>query len=497
MERKFYTDEVEDLIKESADDFKMIPSKKVWQGLYNDLHPGRRWPSLVVTFALIFGLLTISYLNTQRHEQPNTNVSGLSKSSLNSSKKNSSLTNNINTKTVAQVAPQKQIISKQITASTNSSSVSSVAVSTNTSIQNLSYYDFEDNDETKGVGQLSSRSISSNENIFKPIAGVADDINQSNPTAQTGVDQPDVVVDQYVYSLEYFTNHINNLPGALINIDKPLSQNSADLNLTLIPTEQSTDESNTTKNQKVKKVRTSKVRWMYSLSPTVSYRRYTAFEAPNANIVLSGLTNAVPAFDVNRKSSQHPSSGLEAGITMKYPLNKYFKFTSGFQLNYSSYIIEANTVHSTTANLLLQNEHTGMPYAFSNISYYGNGAGVAPANLRNYSVSMSLPIGLEYLLSGNDRVKFYFAATAQPVLALASKSYVLSTDNKNYLTNPGMARHINMATNFGAFMSVNSKKINWQLGPQVNYQLLSSFTDIYPVKEHYVNYGIKLAFGRR
>lgn len=489
MERKFYTDEFEDLIKESADDFKMIPSKKVWQGLYNDLHPGRRWPSLVVTFALIFGLLTISYLNTQRHEQPNINVSGLSKSSLNSSDKNSSLTNNINTKTTAQVASQKQNISKQIITSTNSS-VSSVKVPANTSIKNLSYYDFEDNAETKDEEQFSSGSTSYNENIFKPIAGVADDINQSNSTAQTGVDQD-------INSPEYFTNHISNLPGALINIDKPLSQNSADVNLTLVSAGQSTDEVNTTKNQKIKKLRTSKVRWMYSLSPTVTYRRYTAFEAPNANIVLSGLTNAVPAFDVNRKSSQHPSSGLEAGITMKYPLNRYFKFTSGFQLNYSSYIIEANTVHSTTANLLLQNERTGMPYAFSNISYYGNGAGVAPVNLRNYSVSMSLPIGLEYLLGGNDRVKFYIAATAQPVLALASRSYVLSTDNKNYLTNPEMARHINMATNFGAFMSVNSKKINWQLGPQVNYQLLSSFTDIYPVKEHYVNYGIKLAFGRR
>jgi SH3-like domain-containing protein len=58
-----------------------------------------------------------------------------------------------------------------------------------------------------------------------------------------------------------------------------------------------------------------------------------------------------------------------------------------------------------------------------------------------------------------------------------------------------MARQWNMATNIGAFMSVNSKKLNWQLGPQVNYQLLSSYTDAYPVKEHYINYGIKLAVG--
>ncbi len=104
---------------------------------------------------------------------------------------------------------------------------------------------------------------------------------------------------------------------------------------------------------------------------------------------------------------------------------------------------------------------------------------------------------MEYQVGGNDRVKFSLAATFQPVLAITNRSYILSTDNKNYLTNPAMARNWNMATNFGAFMSVNSKRINWQLGPQVNYQLHSSFTDVYPVKEHYINYGIKLALGKK
>ncbi len=89
MERKFYTDEFEDLIKESADDFKMYPSKKVWQGLYNDLHPGRRWPSLVVTFAFIFGLLTISHLNTQQLRQPDIDHSILPESKINFSNNNS------------------------------------------------------------------------------------------------------------------------------------------------------------------------------------------------------------------------------------------------------------------------------------------------------------------------------------------------------------------------------------------------------------------------
>jgi hypothetical protein len=491
MERKFYTDEFEDLIKESADDFKMIPSKKVWQGLYNDLHPGRRWPSLVVTFALLFGLLTISYLNTQQYGQHDSNVINLNKSNPNSSNDNSFISNPA-TLPITKVTQHNISLSRQANPPINSSATSVVAVTSNTSFKNLSYYDFEDILETGGTELTPISSARSIENT-----GTTDDINLSNLTSKTNSNRSNSEVAQYISSPEYFLNQINNLPAALLNNDKPLSPSSADIKLASVSAEQQVDATNLSKNPKIKKIRTSKVRWMYSISPNVSYRKYTAFEAPNANTILAGLTNAVPTYDVNRKSSQHPSSGLEAGITLKYPLNKYFRFTAGFQVNYSSYIIEANTIHSTTANILLQNERTGMPYAFSNISYYGNGAGVAPANLRNYTVNISLPVGLEYLIGGNEKVKYYVAATAQPVLALATKSYILSTDNKNFLTNRQMARHINMATNFGAFMSVNSKKLNWQLGPQVNYQMLSSFTDIYPVKEHYINYGIKLAFGRR
>ncbi|MEO7801057.1 MAG: hypothetical protein ABIR81_03615, partial [Ginsengibacter sp.] len=415
------------------------------------------------------------------------------------SSNNSSTANSLISNSAIPITPQvtqSNITSTEPLITSTTNSASSVINPANTSLKSLSYYDFDDNLEAKSVEQTLISDDSYNRNILTPIPGTADDNNLSDLASQPNK-QPNAKPAQFVSSPEYFVNHINNLPVALLDNDKALSQNSANVNASSIFLEQLTDESKISKNIKLKKIRNSKVRWMYSIAPTVSYRKYTTYEALDANTVLSGLTNAVPTYDVNRKSSHHPSSGLEAGITLKYPLNKYFRFTSGFQVNYSSYIIEANTIHSTTATLLLQNERTGMPYAFSNISYYGNGVGVAPINLRNYSVSMSLPVGLEYLLGGNDRVKFYAAATAQPVLALTSRTYVLSTDNKNYLRNARMARHINMATNFGAFMSVNSKKINWQLGPQVNYQVLSSFTDVYPVKEHYVNYGIKLAFGRK
>ena len=54
MERKFFMNDFEESLKDHTDQFKMTPSKKVWHGIYNDLHPGRRWPSVTISLLLIF-----------------------------------------------------------------------------------------------------------------------------------------------------------------------------------------------------------------------------------------------------------------------------------------------------------------------------------------------------------------------------------------------------------------------------------------------------------
>src|SRR6478672_5090347 len=64
MERKFYPENFEAFLKGHADQFKLTPSKKVWHGIYNDLHPGRRWPSVAMSMVLLFTLVTIGHLNT-------------------------------------------------------------------------------------------------------------------------------------------------------------------------------------------------------------------------------------------------------------------------------------------------------------------------------------------------------------------------------------------------------------------------------------------------
>jgi hypothetical protein len=37
MDRKFHTDDFERLLKEMSDEFKMYPSKRIWNSIYNNI----------------------------------------------------------------------------------------------------------------------------------------------------------------------------------------------------------------------------------------------------------------------------------------------------------------------------------------------------------------------------------------------------------------------------------------------------------------------------
>jgi len=63
MEKEFYRDEFEQFLKDTTDDFKMYPSRKVWHSIYNDLHPDRKWPSLAVCLLLLTAIMYLGVSN--------------------------------------------------------------------------------------------------------------------------------------------------------------------------------------------------------------------------------------------------------------------------------------------------------------------------------------------------------------------------------------------------------------------------------------------------
>src|ERR1043166_9022024 len=56
MERNF-NNEFERFLKENADQYRMYPSAKVWNGIYNSLHTRRKWFGLGIILLLLTGSL--------------------------------------------------------------------------------------------------------------------------------------------------------------------------------------------------------------------------------------------------------------------------------------------------------------------------------------------------------------------------------------------------------------------------------------------------------
>src|SRR5581483_5587298 len=85
MERGFYNEDIEELLKEKADQYKMYPSDKVWKGIHRSLHPNRKWYWLsLVLFLSAVGYYTfIEFIAPSKADKA---VNGANASSTTSNK---------------------------------------------------------------------------------------------------------------------------------------------------------------------------------------------------------------------------------------------------------------------------------------------------------------------------------------------------------------------------------------------------------------------------
>ena len=53
MESNFNNKDFEQFVKQNADQYRMFPSEKVWNGIHNTLHARRRWYSIGLTLLVL------------------------------------------------------------------------------------------------------------------------------------------------------------------------------------------------------------------------------------------------------------------------------------------------------------------------------------------------------------------------------------------------------------------------------------------------------------
>jgi hypothetical protein len=187
---------------------------------------------------------------------------------------------------------------------------------------------------------------------------------------------------------------------------------------------------------------------------------------------------------------------MEIGTALLYPLNRNIRLKAGLQFNYNAYQVEAYSYVPEIAPF-----GSNGPGTFANTvnttAYYRNFNGFDRTMLKNAHFMVSMPLGFEITVVGNDRVKFNVASTIQPTYVINNQAYLVSTNLKNYAQEPSLYRKWNVNAGAEAFLSMNTGSFNWVIGPQFRYQILSSYKDKYPIKEHLLDLGFKVGVNKR
>ncbi len=205
-------------------------------------------------------------------------------------------------------------------------------------------------------------------------------------------------------------------------------------------------------------------------TPTVSYRK---------------LNDAY----IENVATHKPAFGFQMGFSAKYPVAKNVKLRGGLQFNVNRYEIKTNEAYAQMATIRL-NEGNRVNYV-STVTNYNNFSG-GPVWLENFYFQVSAPVGVELKIKGDDKMHFGVASTIQPTYLLGDKAYLISSDYKNYAEMQGLVRRWNVNTSVETFVGYSTGRLNWQVGPQVRYQILSSYLQKYPVKENLFDFGLKV-----
>ncbi len=507
MERRFDMSDFEQSLKDHADQFKLMPSKRVWKGIYNDLHPGSKWPSITVGLIFLITLVSIGNFNNKSYKT----VSKEKTAFLSSANKET--TTKINR--VSQANNSKETLKSS--GFENNSVKNNTSKSTNnvtSSLENVKNSDLN-NSEITGKKNSSFNNTLNNAsknidaiitaNSLKTLADEENNVSneKSSPILLTYEAQnlsSIVPVDQEINS--YNTEISEPLPSIERISYHPqefnlfTSENSANNLVSKTQAVALTKETNIAKIKKALRKMNKNTEWTFYVSPDIST---VSFD--NKSIHPSVSTNSASIVVLPNQVQPslllvpNPRIGFETGAEVKTLVAKNLKVVSGFNINYSSYNTVSNIVHPTIATLILTNRYG--TYSKDYITYYGNGQTQSGhVTLTNYSVQLSVPVGFEYTIWGNKKVAIDVQSVIEPSVVLKSNAYLLSSDGRYYVNDPSMIRKINLEGNFGTFVSFSSSKIRWHVGPDIRYQFLSSYKNNYSTKEHFIDYGIRIGLSR-
>lgn len=470
MERDFYNEDIEQLIKQKADQYKMYPSDKVWKGIHRSLHPRRKW----YWFSFVLFLGAISYYTIMDMIAPSRNA-GIADAK----------------KSATQTSPSTQKDKQAVV------------------IPFVTNNGKEDHDAKGPVAAkrpqanfIEARPADNEQSLVSATDGYT--FNNQTPELsreariidlRTGRVREDLVGSASAGKLSPVSG--TNLLSTPV-VSEPEAEPSAGISFNkLMSAEVKEDAKSINWLQESAAYQLSvqqpqRLSWQLSFSPTMNYRKLEGSDKR----IQSNVKNVPIAVNIQGdpdKLVRHkPALGLELGSHFIYSLDKTFALKAGVQFNYSRYDIQAYSSTVTEPATIARMDGDSI----TNYTNLRNFSGDAIQELRNQYFQFSIPVGVEMRLLGNDKLQLGVAGTVQPTLLLNRNTYLITTDFKNYTQEPSLVRRWNLNTSAEAFIAYKTGDLKWQVGPQFRYQLFSSYTKEYPITERLMEFGIKIGVAK-
>ena len=485
MEQEFYRDEFEQLLKDTTDDFKMYPSRKVWHSIYNDLHPDRKWPSFAVCLLLLTIILYVGVTNNNAISHEN--------------KKNAPALALNNTESTADSKSQQPPGSTVPGADLNPVNISPafplLTVAENIEVTRYTpgsnKIEIINTDETSvdGSSSISVTALTNSQRTRSSItaADAVRDEEANNPTNKLSEEELSEMSPAGAAELAGKT-----VPSkALVNLA------AAGKNMINDNREREWIEDfafHNKKNSAAKSLRGLSTQ--FYVTPSVGYR--VMFKNREDKTVGNTLVAGSAARNAEETELvQQAAMNMEAGVGIIKDLGKKLRFKTGLQFNYTDYLTYAQKLdHSTQTSLAVGNQGsvtTLEPYSADYAHIPGNNN----SKLHNKTIQLSIPVGLDYKILSNRVLNWYVGASVQPTLVTRANSYLLSSDNNYFVEDQAMIRRVNLNGALESFVSIKTKSGTFiNLGPQFRYQLFSTYSKSYLFTEKPYNVGFKIGFTR-
>jgi hypothetical protein len=513
MERKFYTDDFEQLLKDRTDDFRMYPSKRVWHSIYNEMHPGRRWPSIAVSMVLVIVLLMLGYWNSN---SSSTKTIVAASSSLKNTENNNALnatTDNFPTDYSGIAMGSNQNSIQPDIAKVNSTMANNIAVNgnntitfTNPAVKNIVATPHINATVNKSLPQNINNSAFVNTTTgIKNIQPVnasnlpAGNDNSVNDDAATTISNNTITgiaeLNRVIITAPVVTDANNGAETILINDVAVAKENNVVTPVTkktMAAEDKAWIEDYAFHNKSKRKKWHDRTASVIYFTPGIGYRNFSSNFSSAASIV-NAFAGAPASGSVDDVVNQKPGLGLEIGVGIVYSAAKNIRFKAGVQANYTNYVINANeTNHPTSTNIMLNDLNSGLPYMESRSSTLSNISGYKTTKVHNTTYQLSLPIGFALKLAGNNNLEWYTGATVQPTFVFGGNANLLSFDRNSYVKDPSLIRQWNVNAGIETYIHYKFAGSTLQIGPQFRYQLGSTYSKKYTLTENLYNIGIKV-----